>query len=288
MIQPLFEHRLEFAGYETRVLELEGDGPPIVLFHGYADSADTWRQSLALLGRAGRRAIAVDLPGFGTADPLSADPVLPQLDSFARAAVDYLSGKRRRRVVAVGNSLGGCVSLRLAERHADHLAGIVAVAPAGLEMSRLLSLVERDPLLRSLLALPAPVPPMVIRAAVARLYRQLAFAVPSAIDPAVVSTFCAHHRDRATVATYLTTARRLIRELRAPFQLDRISSRVLLVWGDCDRLVFHRGAQRILDAVPGARLELLHGIGHCPQVEVPERFTELLLDFSAQPAAAAA
>jgi pimeloyl-ACP methyl ester carboxylesterase len=288
MIQPLFEHRLELAGYETRVLELEGDGVPIVMFHGYADSADTWRQSLALLGRRGRRAIAVDLPGFGTADPLSADPVLPQLDSFARAAMRYLGGKRAEKVIAVGNSLGGCVALRLAERCGHSLDGVVAVAPAGLEMSRLLSLVERDPLLRSLLALPAPVPPMVIRAAVARLYRQLAFAVPSAIDPAVVATFCAHHRDKATVATYLATARRLIRELRAPFELDRISSRVLLVWGDCDRLVFHRGAERILDAVPGSRLELLHGIGHCPQIEVPERFTELLLDFSAEPQAAAA
>jgi pimeloyl-ACP methyl ester carboxylesterase len=288
MIQPLFEHRLELAGYETRVLELEGDGVPIVMFHGYADSADTWRQSLALLGRRGRRAIAVDLPGFGTAAPLNGDPVLPQLDAFAIAAVDYLGGRRQKPLIAVGNSLGGCVSLRLAERCGDRLAGVVAVAPAGLEMSRLLSLVERDPLLRSLLALPTPVPPMMIRAAVARLYRQLAFAVPSAIDPAVVSTFCAHHRDKATVAAYLNTARRLIRELRTPFQLDRISTRVLLVWGDRDRLVFHRGANRILDAVPGSRLELLRGIGHCPQVEVPERFTELLLEFSAEPQAAAA
>src|SRR5436309_2355515 len=142
MIQPLFEHRLELAGYETRVLELEGDGAPIVMFHGYADSADTWRQSLALLGRRGRRAIAVDLPGFGTADPLTADPVLPQLDAFAAAAARYVQGKRRGPVIAVGNSLGGCVSLRLAERLGDRLEGVVAVAPAGLEMSRLLALVE--------------------------------------------------------------------------------------------------------------------------------------------------
>ena len=159
MIQPLFEHRLELAGYATRVLELEGDGVPIVMFHGYADSADTWRQSLALLGRLGRRAIAVDLPGFGVADPLSADPILPQLDAFASAAVDYLAGRRRVPVVAVGNSLGGCVSLRLAERRGGRLDGVLAVAPAGLEMSRLLSLVERDPVLRSILALPTPVPP---------------------------------------------------------------------------------------------------------------------------------
>lgn len=270
------------------MLELEGDGVPIVFFHGYADSADTWRQSLALLGRRGRRAIAVDLPGFGTADPLRSDPVLPQLDTFANAAVDYLAGKAHERVIAVGNSLGGCVSLRLAERHGEKLAGVVAVAPAGLEMSRLLYLVERDPLLRSLLALPAPVPPILIRGAVARLYRQLAFAAPSEIDSGVVSAFTSHHRDRATVAGYVNTARRLIGELRDPFQLERIDSPLLLVWGDRDRLVFHRGADRILEAVPGSRLELMHGVGHCPQVEAPQRFTELLLEFEAESQVAAA
>jgi pimeloyl-ACP methyl ester carboxylesterase len=43
-----------------------------------------------------------------------------------------------------------------------------------------------------------------------------------------------------------------------------------------------------LDAVPGSRLELLEGVGHCPQVEAPERFTELLLEFGGQPQTVAA
>ena len=117
MIQPLFEHRLTLAGYKTRVLELEGDGAPIVMFHGWADSADTWRQSLALLARRGHRAVAVDLPGFGEADQVRPDAILPQLDAFAADAIAYAGGRPRRPVLVVGNSLGGCVSLRLAERH---------------------------------------------------------------------------------------------------------------------------------------------------------------------------
>jgi pimeloyl-ACP methyl ester carboxylesterase len=185
-------------------------------------------------------------------------------------------------VIAIGNSLGGCVSLRLAERHRDRLAGIVGVAPAGLEMSRLLFLVQRDPVLHSLLALPTPVPGVVLRAAVARLYRQLAFARPREIDSKVVAAFTWHHRERSRVAHYLDTAHRMLPELREPFELHRITAPVLLVWGDRDRLVFHRGAKRVLDAVPDARLELLPGIGHCPQVEAPGRLTELLLEFSRQ------
>ena len=103
-MEPLFEHRQEFAGYDTRVLELEGSGPPLLLLHGYADSADTWRPVLAALGRAERRAIAVDLPGFGAADRLHHDqPILPQLDAFARAAAEYAGA----RPVVAGNSLGG-------------------------------------------------------------------------------------------------------------------------------------------------------------------------------------
>ncbi len=117
MIQPLFEHRMEFAGYHTRVLELEGDGPPIVMFHGYADSADTWRLTLAQLARRGQRAVAVDLPGFGSADELDAGPILPQLDAFALDALRYANGRPRQPAVAVGNSLGGCLCLRLAEHH---------------------------------------------------------------------------------------------------------------------------------------------------------------------------
>jgi pimeloyl-ACP methyl ester carboxylesterase len=286
VIQPLFEHRRAFAGYETRVLELEGEGTPIALFHGWADSADTWRQALALIARQGRPAIAVDLPGFGTADPLDDGPVLPQLDDFALAAVRYLS--RDEPVVVAGNSLGGCVALRMAERHPSRLAGVVPVAPAGLEMSRLLQLVQRDPVIRALLALPTPVPAAVLRGAVARLYLQLGFAAPAAIDREVVSAFTWHHRRRADVGRYLHTLRRLIPELRQAFEPERISVPLLLVWGDRDRLVFHRGARRILDAVPGSRLELLEGVGHCPQVEAPERFTELLLEFGGQPQTVAA
>ena len=288
MIEPLFEHRLSLAGYETRVLELEGDGVPVIMFHGYADSADTWRHVLAGLARRGHRAMAFDLPGFGTADELTPDAILPQLDAFAAAALRYAGGRSSAPVLAMGNSLGGCVSLRLAERRGSKLAGVVAVAPAGLMMSRLLYLVQRDPVLKTLLALPAPVPGAVLRAAVARLYVQLAFASPRSIDPGVISAFTYHHRHRAKVASYLDIAHRLIPELRSPFELGRITAPVLLVWGDRDRLVFHKGADRVLSEVPGSRLELLKGVGHCPQVEAPARVMELLLEFCDERDAAAA
>ncbi|MBS1869966.1 MAG: alpha/beta fold hydrolase [Actinobacteria bacterium] len=279
-MEPLFEHRMEFAGCETRVLELEGRGDPILLLHGWSDSADTWRCVLARLGREERRAVAVDLPGFGTATPLEDGPMLPQLDAFARAALAYAGagGRRRgRRGVVVGNSLGGCVALRLAERAPEAVERVVALAPAGLDMARWLALIEHDQLLRVLVHAPVPFPARIVRGAVARAYRSLAFADPGAVEPGIVRAFAKHHPDRAALVRMLASGRRVLPELHDPFDFAAIRCRVQLVWGDSDRLVFHRGAQRLLAAVPGSTLELIERCGHSPHIEHPDRVVRLLL-----------
>jgi len=284
-MEPLFEHRRRFAGYETRVLELEGSGPPLVLMHGWSDSADTWRHALAELGRRERRAIAVDLPGFGDADRLRPGAVLEQYDRFGSELLAY-AREEGGEPVAVGNSLGGCVALRLAER--EPLEGVVAVAPAGLDMAGWLALVERDPAIRRLLALPLPVPGRAVREVVARAYVALAFARPDRVDPRVARAFASHHGSREAVASYLDIGHRLLPELRDPFELEAVRAPVLLVWGTEDRLVFRTGAERVLATVPGSRLEVLDGCGHCPQIEEADRFAELLIGFAEAGARSAA
>ena len=276
-MQPLFEHGLTFAGYSTRVLELEGDGPPLVLFHGFSDSADTWRATMATLGRHDRRAIAVDLPGFGKASPLKPGKVLSQLDRFGEAVVRHIAPEGG--AIVAGNSLGGCVALRLAEREELALAGVVPVAPAGLDMARWLRIIEAHPIIQGILRSPVPIPEPVLRGAVAEVYKRIAFHRPGAVDSKAIRAFTSHFANPRDVARYLATGRSLLPELKDPFKLDQIACPVLVVWGDRDRMVMWKGAQRVLDAVPGARLELLDECGHCPQVECPDRFCELLLDF---------
>jgi pimeloyl-ACP methyl ester carboxylesterase len=283
-MQPLFEHRLELAGYETRALELEGDGEPLILLHGFSDSADTWRLLLDRLARAGRRAVALDLPGFGTCDRLhEGEPILPQHDRFAAAAVEQFAPGGDG--IVCGNSLGGVVSMRLAER--EQLAGIVPVAPAGLDMARWFSVIEREPVLRALLAAPVPIPPSVIQRVVGEVFKRLALHRPGKVDPRVASMFASHFTDRVTAGRLMATGRRLIAELRDPFELERISCPVLLVWGRQDAMVFQTGAERVLSAVTESQLVTIEDCGHCPQLECPDRLAELLLDFPGSLARAA-
>jgi pimeloyl-ACP methyl ester carboxylesterase len=280
--EPLVEHRLTLGGVATRALELEGDGPPLVLLHGFADSADTWRRALDLLARRGRRALALDLPGYGGADPLDPKvPVLGQYRAFARAAVQHASAEAGgARVILAGNSLGGAVALRAGEEADLPLAAVVPVAPAGLDMPRWFRVIERDPFVRAVLAAPVPLPELLVRTVVGEAYRALVFAKPRAAAAEVVGSFTNHLRTRDAVAGVLANGRRLLPELHGCFTLGDVAFPVLLIWGDRDRMVTHEGARHVLEALPETTSVVLEGVGHCPQVEAPERFVEALEAFA--------
>ena len=283
----LRERRLELGGFKTRALELSpgrgSSGMPLVLLHGWSDSADTWRPLLAELARRGRSAIALDMPGFGMAARLStSEPVLAQLDAFADAATRHWASECGDEVVVVGNSLGGCAAMRAAENPELPIAGIVPVAPAGLAMARWFRIVEGERLIRLLLSSPIPLPEFVVRDAVARVYRVLAFADPRGADPQVVASFTRHLRTQRDVAGALEIGHRLFGELGEAFRLNRVRCPVLLVWGDRDRMVFSTGADRVLRDVPGSQIEIIEHCGHCPQLEATDRLAELLEGFDAE------
>ena len=282
----LFEHRLSLGDFQTRALELEGEGPPLLLLHGWSDSADTWRPVLDLLRRGGRRAVALDLPGYGTATHLDREqPILDQHDRFLRAALSRFAPDGG--AVVAGNSLGGVAALRAAERPESRLAGIVPIAPAGFDMAGWFLIIEGEFLIRAILASPVPLPEAIVRGAVGQVYRQVAFARPLRVDPRLVSSFTRHVSRRGDVARILASGRRLRAELADCFRLDRISCPVLVVWGDSDRMVFASGAERVLRECEGARLEVIEECGHCPQLEAPRRLVELLEEFAASLPAAA-
>jgi pimeloyl-ACP methyl ester carboxylesterase len=78
----------------------------------------------------------------------------------------------------------------------------------------------------------------------------------------------------------LANGRRLLPELTLDrFALADVGVPVLLVWGDRDRMVAPTGGRHVLDALPGTTSVVLDGVGHCPQVEAPDRLLAALQEF---------
>jgi pimeloyl-ACP methyl ester carboxylesterase len=253
------------------------------LLHGYSDNAGTWRPLLRELATRGRRALAVDLPGFGEADRLAgypdrfADgPLLGRIDSFIGSLVAEVADAGPP--VIVGNSLGGVAGLRAAQDGDLRLAGTVAISPAGLGHQPWVDFFEREPLLHRILSAPVPVPGELIRLIARVLYSRFAVANGTDVDGRIGREYASQYRSREDVTRIVRDARRVLAELHDAYDLTRLCHPVLLLWGDRDPLTPLRGAQRLLDAAPETELVVFEGCGHCAHVEQPARVADRLCD----------
>jgi pimeloyl-ACP methyl ester carboxylesterase len=110
---------LELA-YETY-----GDGPPVVLLHGFTSSGASWLRLgwVEALVAAGRTAVALDLPGHGASGPVDdLRAATPRLAADVAALLDHLA---LERASLVGFSMGGGVALQLALAEPERVERLV-------------------------------------------------------------------------------------------------------------------------------------------------------------------
>lgn len=269
-INRLGRGRVTVGGIETRATWANGRGAPTLLLHGWMDNSDTWLDVLDILAARDRPAIAYDQPGFGVAPPLDGGSVLDQLVDFAGRAVLRAAEQSGGPVVVAGNSLGGWTALRAAQHDDLPIAGVLVLGPAGIRMAPLFFTVDRIPAVSQLLSVPAPVPEGVVRSVAAQVYRRVAFADASEIDRAVVDRFTRFTTERSVIRERIDYGKRLMPELDTPFDPELIRAPVIALWGDQDRLCPPEGADDLADLLPTARVELIPGCGHSPQIECPE------------------
>ena len=120
---------IEASGRRLRYLEMgEGDGPAVVLVHGFGGDLNTWMFTQPALSE-GRRTIALDLPGHGgSAKEVGfGDP--ETLTDAVDAALNALGVKRAH---LVGHSMGGAIAALVALRRPERAASLTLIAAAGL------------------------------------------------------------------------------------------------------------------------------------------------------------
>ena len=98
----------------------EGQGLPVVLLHGYAEDHSLWNNLSKALAQQ-FQVISIDLPGFGKSDRLNGSF---SLDDVGQEIFGLLSTQLKlSEVIVFGHSLGGYVTLSLAENHSSFLKG---------------------------------------------------------------------------------------------------------------------------------------------------------------------
>jgi pimeloyl-ACP methyl ester carboxylesterase len=105
-----------------------------VFLHGLTGDVSSWAAQLEHLRAAGRRSVAIDLRGHGRSD--AARDGDHSLDAFVADVAAVTDALALERFVLVGHSFGAAVAGECAGRHAERVAALVLVDPAG-DLTRL-------------------------------------------------------------------------------------------------------------------------------------------------------
>ncbi|WP_458691029.1 alpha/beta fold hydrolase [Nocardia tengchongensis] len=268
------ERRAVHAGYRTRELFVEGDGPKLVLVHGFGHPAPCWEPVLTRCAQAGQPAVAVDLPGFGIADPPAAGPRLPQLVRFLEAVVRTHGASSP--VVLVSNSLGAATSVRMLDTIAGlPVGGLVALDIATDQWTPLVkvALAGRG---RPLVALAGlPLPRRVQDLAAAPLAAKLLYGSQRLVDPGMVDLLIDPLRSRLRRRELASIAKQYQTEVAVAATVRTVGCPTVVVHGSRDRLVAVQASRNLAAAIPDSRLIVLDGVGHCPHLDAPDRVVGL-------------
>jgi len=234
------------VGHTRLHYRVAGDGPPLVLVHGYGAASSWWRHNMGPLADQ-RRVYAPDLGGFGRSWPkhrFSLERTVECLDSWMQALGLPCAD-------LCGHSLGGHVCLRLAAAHPERVRKLVLADASGL------------PLQTSLL----PLAWRSLRSQGHTRFRFAPIALATALQAGPLVLWSALH---ALLADDVQSV------------LSGIAAPTLLVWGERDLLVPLELGQALHQAIQGSRLVVVPDAGHNVMFERPEQFNRLVLDFLAE------
>ena len=134
--------RISVDGIELNVLDV-GEGPAILLLHGFPDSNALWREVTPLLLNAGYRVVAPDQRGFGSSDAPQGTANY-RIEHIVRDAICVLDALGIDKAHLVGHDWGAVIGWFLAGEHADLFHSLTAIsvghprayANAGFEQKR--------------------------------------------------------------------------------------------------------------------------------------------------------
>ncbi|MFY9327905.1 MAG: alpha/beta fold hydrolase [Georgfuchsia sp.] len=242
-----------------------GDGPNLTLVHGWGLGSGALGNIAQALGEH-FTVNRVDLPGYGDSPPLEADTI--------EAVADELAATLPPRAMLCGWSLGAMACLVCAARYPRLVARLVLVGATA-------SFVTREGWTDAMPTMQLDEFRNALVSDSAQLLKRFASQIhQGATQPLVAQRYLRGDdtptaNDAALLASLDLLAQSDLRPL-----LDTVRQPVLLVHGDADPLMPLAAAERLMMALPAARLEVFGGSAHAPFASDPARFVDSVRRFA--------
>ena len=260
---------LDVDGVRIHYVEA-GQGPPVVLIHGWNASTFSFRYTIPELARD-HRVVALDLKGYGYSDrPAEGDYSLATQAELVQRVMDRLGIDRAD---VIGHSMGGAVAMRLAVQHPELVSRVVLVD--SVTMAEFRRAIRFGRLLKPLLPLAAPL--ALHRDRVGRAVFRTAVHDPAHLTTEVLEGYFRPLRMKG----HLRALARQLVDRRQDKLVDpaRIWQPTLILWGEHDRWLPLVHGETLARQISNAKLAVVRGAGHLPLEEQPATCNQLLLEF---------
>jgi pimeloyl-ACP methyl ester carboxylesterase len=258
-----------------------GEGPPVLLIHGFGTNTFTWRHVAPDLARD-HRVIAVDLKGFGQSDKPFDERYSAQ--DQAELLTQLILDRDLKDLTIVGHSYGGGVALLLALEADTRLKGRIG----RLVLIDTIAYPQEIPVFFKLLDTPV-VSQVGVRMAPTdfqiRMALRIAYYDNSKIGPDEIEAYAAPMKTAAGKHAIIHSARQIL-----PPDADAIAARyssiqlpTLILWCDHDRIVPLDIGLKLRRELPNSSLRLISECGHLPQEEQPEATMLQIREFLGRP-----
>jgi pimeloyl-ACP methyl ester carboxylesterase len=265
--------------------------PCILMIHGYGAMLEHYRRTFAGLKNR-YRLYAIDLLGFGGSAKPSGSEVQYSAKLWAQQVYDFLRTKKEEKVILVGHSMGGMVSMQFKLLHPEMVAGLVLIDTAGLpDQGR----AEQENYHRNVrinwgdITFNAIKTPGVGEAMAAlltipngwatRRFLEGAYYNKAKITPQLIEQFTAPLRQPGASASYLAVTRSFA-DFQLPIKPGDIEGPVLIIWGEHDRMMPpDRFIPRWTNLIPQAETYRVSEAAHCPQDERPDLVNPVIMRF---------
>ena len=266
---------VDVNGHRTAYIR-HGQGPPVVLLHGYAGAIWNWEHQLEPLGRRFTLFIP-DVIGQGLSDK-------PRAAYTPAFYLDWLQGFLEAvgvgRAALIGHSMGGGLALSLALSDPDRVDRLVLISGFPQDVLNRI----RGPYLKLFARLGSGVlfglgyrllGRRAFRKFIGGLVRDRGLVTPAVIERA----YCLRKDYGKARPLWSTLAHVGDWETDYVPRLNTVTAPTLIVWGRDDRFLPITAGEALHRTIPGSRLAVIPDTGHLPMWERPDEVNRLIMDF---------
>jgi len=243
--------------------KIAGQGPAILILHGWGGSSDSWIQVQEILAREGFKVICPDFPGFGK----SKTPFEPWgVKEYGNFVLNLTKILELQNFFLLGHSFGGRVAIKFSVLYPEKIKSLILCDSAGIKQKWGIGekLIFQISKIGNAIFTPTPL----------RRFKDKA---------KNLFYIFLRHRDYAKAdGTMRETIKKVLTEDLLK-DLPQIKIRTLIIWGESDKLVPVKYAHIFKEKIENSELKILPKIGHSPHLEVPEKLAEIIINFLRAP-----